>query len=120
MLCAFFALTAPASAGTLARGNGVVLPPPVVSYSAAPGEANTMKLEPAGDRWVLHENSAGVTTKDPCVPADGYTTFQPYCPSDGLTGAEISLGDRDDSADLSAISLPVVVSGGAGHDRITT
>ncbi len=113
------ALAAPANAGSLSRRTGAVIPAPVLSYAAAAGEINVLSFAVGSEKWILRD-IAPVTATAPCGTGDGYTTFDPYCPSSGLGGTEISLGDQDDRADLSAVPAPVIIVLGAGRDTVTT
>lgn len=139
----FLALAAPAGAATItvtgwAPGpygssnlSGSTI---AVSYDAAPGEANDLRItrDGAGDQYLLFTDTGATTVSygawpvNPCTrgtvdPSDVHVV---RCPLQGATArVTVSLGDRDDHALLRPDSAPYIslvqqADGGTGNDTI--
>ena len=119
-LLALFSLAAPAAAGTLSIGDEPSLKGKVMGYGGGPDEVNDIVMRTDGARWTSKDAASAVTAASPCSRPDGYETFDPWCPSNGLVGVRAFLGNRNDRADLSKITVPALVVGGGGTDYIAT
>lgn len=119
-LFALFALAAPASAGSLATADEPALKGRVMSFVGAANEVNDIAMRTQGPRWTTTDKQSPVAPQSPCSQPDGYETFDPWCPSDGLVGVRADLGDRNDRADLSKITVPALVIARGGTDLVAT
>jgi Ca2+-binding RTX toxin-like protein len=128
----FLALAAPASASTAqvvfvnACGNDVACnkysaqPEPVVTYVAAPGEANRFTVSRAGDEWTLSDPGAPVTAAAGCRSDDAHTAVCTGGYSSGrIPGFSAQLGDGDDSlAVIGWLQTLTSLDGGPGADSL--
>jgi Ca2+-binding RTX toxin-like protein len=114
-------LAPPAGAATLAVADGVL------TYDAGPSEVNAVSVMVDGlapDTVLVREEIAPITAGNGClrwfVNADG-PTLAPYYRCFGVTGgAEVTLGDGDDSAGVaSRPGTSVTVHAGRGDDFVS-
>jgi Ca2+-binding RTX toxin-like protein len=113
------ASAAPALAGTVTNR---------LSYDAAPGEVNTVRVTvapgglvfPSGavTRVLVLDSTAPVVAGAGCTSVDAHTA---QCVSDtvGMSSVEMTLGDRDDSVSLDAPLSRSTLYGGEGDDLLT-
>jgi RTX calcium-binding nonapeptide repeat (4 copies) len=116
------ALPAGSAAHTLVRVSGGELS----SVSADATSLNTLTARVSGGEVELRDPTVdGGMDPGPCRPGEltndaNSWVIQVFCPIGGITRLRISLGDREDSADLSSLPLPATLSGGFGTDTLTS
>jgi hypothetical protein len=115
-LAAAVALCLMAPAGATAATVSVDQASGTLTYAAAPGELNNLRLEvqPGGGVHVS-DLSAPLTAGAGCT-ADGQDSAT--CSSVAATRLLVNTGDLDDSVDVSAGALPAEIDGGAGTDLL--
>lgn len=111
LACAVLAAPSSALAATAAVEGGTLV------YSAAPGETNSIVVEPAlfGIGEVSIQDSAPLT---PGAGCEAISETKVDCALAGVAAAQFSLGDGDDTFTLSTLAMPLVVAGGAGNDTL--
>ncbi len=121
VIAACLALPAGAAAHSLVRVSGGEL-----SYVAADATSlNSLNIHPSGGELDIRDPTVdGGMDPGPCRPGEltndaNSWIIQVFCPVGGLTRIRVSLGDREDHADLS-VTLPVLLSGGFGTDTLTS
>ena len=100
-------LAPPALAGTASVENGVV------TFRAAPGEANDVDISYGDGSYGISDRKAKVTAGPGCV-AD--TAVQ--CSATGVTAVFVDLGDGDDRGAVGIVPVPSVMHGGPGNDDL--
>jgi Ca2+-binding RTX toxin-like protein len=121
-IAACLALPAAAAAHSLVRVSGGEL-----SYVAADATSlNTLSGQVSGGNVVLRDPTVdGGMDPGPCRPDEvtkdsNAWIIQVSCSmSTGVNRLRVSLGDREDHADLTGLSLPATLSGGFGTDSMT-
>lgn len=111
LACALLAAPSSALAATAGVQGGTLV------YAAAPGEANSVMVEPA----LFGLGEASIQDSAPLTPGPGCEAISATkvdCRLAGVTAAQFSLGDGADNFTLSTLSMPVAVSGGAGNDTL--
>jgi hypothetical protein len=108
------ALAAPAiaSAATAGVANGVL------SYNAAPGEANHLSITYNSGKYYVNDTGAATL-----VAGSGCSLYQPQwltCNATGITSFSVDLGDSNDWFSDIWTALPATVHGGIGDDQIYT
>lgn len=95
---------APAGAATVSSSGGVI------TFQAAPGEANSAAVDSFdGTELTLSDIQATVTNGGGCSTSE-YVANTVFCPAGSVTRIRFLLGDRDDS---------VLVHSGVGVSRVT-
>lgn len=111
-LAGILALPSVAQAGT-ASVTGSTL-----RYAATAGEANQVAIELDAGEYVVSERG-GV---DAVVPgagcSQGTDATVARCPATGITSLEVHGEDGGDELDASALTLPALLDGGTGNDRL--
>src|SRR3954469_20179949 len=117
----FLALAAPASASTIDIEVDPSFDDDAAVYRAAPGEANqlTIGADPAGAFTFQDPGAAAVTPQAPCMSGGQPATFA-TCPNGTFVGIVANLGDGDDTASsgASVLSIPLILNGEDGRDRL--
>jgi RTX calcium-binding nonapeptide repeat (4 copies) len=115
------ALPAGAAAHSLVRVSGGEL-----SYVAADATSlNSLDIRPSGGELDIRDPTVdGGMDPGPCRPGQltndaNNWIIEVFCQTGGLNRVRISLGDREDHANLS-LSLPVLLSGGFGTDTLAS
>jgi Ca2+-binding RTX toxin-like protein len=104
-----FALSAPASAGTVARQGSTI------TFTAAPGEQNGVNVFQHADEVVLADGVTATSAGSGCRA----TPNEVRCPRAGATRVSIDLGDGEDSATVYSDGVPLTIAGGTGKDFLS-
>jgi hypothetical protein len=119
VLC--LALASQAAAHSLVRVSGGEL-----SYVAADATSlNSFKAHVAGGEVEIRDPTVdGGMDPGPCRPGEltpdaNSWIIQVFCPVGGLSRLRVSLGDREDGAELT-LAIPTTLSGGFGTDTLTS
>ena len=101
-------------------------PVPIVTYEAAPGEANQLTVSRAGDTLTLSDAGATVTAQEPCLTV---APHQLTCPArnDATSSSptlfpvlDVQLGDGADTLAITGgLAAATALDGGAGDDALT-
>jgi hypothetical protein len=115
------ALPAGAAAHSLVRVSGGEL-----SYVAADATSlNSLDIHPSGGELDIRDPTVdGGMDPGPCRPGQltndaNSWIIEVFCQTGGLNRVRVSLGDREDHANLS-LALPVLLSGGFGTDTLSS
>ena len=87
-------------------------------FLAAPGSANAVTVSRQNGRVILTDQGAPLP---PCQPIPGLIRVGPHTltlPESQVHRITVDLGDGDDTFEAPGFSLPVVVHGGPGNDRL--
>ncbi|MFC9294465.1 hypothetical protein ACFTWH_25000 [Streptomyces sp. NPDC057011] len=103
-----FAGPAAADPAFVSRSGGTV------SFSALPGETNTVTFEIVGTSFQVSDATANLTPGPGCIRVDAHTAT---CGGANVTRIQASLGDRNDIA-TNKTSAPSDMDGGAGWDQL--
>jgi Ca2+-binding RTX toxin-like protein len=101
---------APAAAST------VQLDGATLTYDAAPGESNRLTISPAGSTLTVADTGATVNVGPGCTSV---SSTQATCPAPGVAAMAVSTGDMNDTASVSATSIPTSFNDGPGNDTMT-
>src|SRR5438132_4067754 len=85
-----------------------------LTYAAVAGEVNNLVITVVGPNFVVTD-TVSVTAGTGCTSTGPMSAT---CPTAGITSAVVTLNDKDDSADLSALSIPASIDGGTGADSL--
>jgi Ca2+-binding RTX toxin-like protein len=110
----------PARAATVGVTSGTL------SYTAAAGEANEVKVEVVGSAYEFTPLAFPPPVLDAQAPCSPLPEGRATCPTSGVTRMTVVLGDGDDrllatafvEADAARVMVPVTADGGAGNDTL--
>jgi Ca2+-binding RTX toxin-like protein len=128
----FALLAAPARAGTVSQqiADGCFGDPtcqkygqlqiPVTTFTAAPGETNSVTVSRAGNAFLVNDFASAVSVVAPCTQVDANTASCPFTEGiGGIPGLAVDAGDGDDA--VTVMGDPGAESrllGGDGNDSI--
>jgi Ca2+-binding RTX toxin-like protein len=108
-------LASPSVAATLDLSVGVL------SYTAATGAVNSLTVSLSAGNYTIDDpgeamiSLGAVAVGAGCIPLDANTV---RCPRGAIASWDVSLGDQNDSANLSAVLEPATIRGGQGSDTL--
>jgi Ca2+-binding RTX toxin-like protein len=129
----FGLLAAPARAGTVSQVikdscNGDPTcekyaqgqPVPVTTFTAAPGETNSVTVTRDGETFLVNDFASAVTAQTPCTQVDANTARCPYTAgSSPIPGVTVDAGDGDDAITIAGTDkTPTSLIGGDGNDTV--
>lgn len=107
--CAALIVPATASASTATLSGGAL------SYTAAPGEANSVLLTYSFGGYQVQDNGAMIQSGGGCtISKNGHLAS---CPSGLILAVSVDLGDGNDALSTGLV-IPVTIHGGAGDDTL--
>lgn len=83
----------------------------ILTYTAGSGEVNNLTISQSGGIFTITDTGATITAS----PAEGFTTVSStkVTISDaGISSIDVTLGDLNDRANLTTVSIPTNISGG--------
>jgi Ca2+-binding RTX toxin-like protein len=100
-----------------AMGASATIANGVLTYTAAPGETNKLKLQ-TGPQYTIEDTGAQVT------PASGCSVSDPgrhnmTCPLGLFSSIVVDAGDMNDTVTDGLLVTPVTMLGGSGDDKLT-
>jgi Ca2+-binding RTX toxin-like protein len=83
-------------------------------YTAAADEVNDLTISASGNDYVLEDSEATISAGPGCSTSGSHRAT---CSGNGINGITVSLGDRDDSVQITT-STSSTLSGGDGNDSL--
>ena len=102
-------------------------PVPIVTYEAAPGEANRVTVSRAGDTLTLSDAGATITAQEPCRAVGAHQLTCParsidstFTPASSIPVLDVQLGDGADTLAISgSLGASTALDAGDGDDTLT-
>jgi hypothetical protein len=90
----------------------------LISFTAAPGEANDVFVAQTGGAWILRDSAAPLIVGDHCTALDAYSARCVVPAGAYLSSVRVVTGDGDDRVSGPLEPSPLRVEAGAGDDVV--